>query len=61
MLLPLCFYGSAVTDLHLHHLAVALSARNPLPTIVSTVTVTPLDINATLLLMIPAECCRVLL
>ena len=57
----LCCYRCAVTDLHLHALAVALTARNPLPTIVSTVTVTPLDINAALLLMIPAECCRVLL
>ena len=61
MLLPLCFYGSAVTYLHLHHLAVALSVHNSLLAIVSTVTVTPLDINAALLHMIPLECCRVLL
>ena len=61
MLLPLCCFGSAVADLHLHLLAVALSVHNPLLAIVFAVTATPLDIDAALLLMIPVEFWRVLL
>ena len=42
-------------------LPVALTASTPLPAIVSTVTVTPVDINAALILTMSAEFWRVLL
>ena len=55
MLLPLCRYGSAATALLLELLPVALTASTPLLLIVSTVTATPVDIKAPLILMIPAD------